>query len=92
MLTVERYTRDIVFTNKKIAIFVDGCFWHSCPKHGTVPKSNRGYWVPKLQENVERDRANDSALKLIGWKVLRVWEHLDIEEAAGIIAGNLKST
>ena len=83
---------DIVFTNKRVAVFVDGCFWHCCPQHGTIPKSNRGYWAPKLQQNIKRDRANDSALKLTGWKVFRVWEHVDMDEAAAIVVGGLEPT
>ena len=66
---------DIVFTRRKVAVFVDGCFWHGCPEHGSVPKSNRGYWVPKLARNEQRDRRNDEALGAAGWSVVRVWEH-----------------
>ena len=66
---------DIAFTRKKLAVFVDGCFWHSCPDHGTTPKSNQAYWIPKLRENVQRDRAVDDGLADAGWRVLRVWEH-----------------
>lgn len=70
-----RVRPDIVFTRKKIAIFVDGCFWHVCPIHGRYPKVNQWYWVPKLRRNVERDRAADSALTDAGWTVVRIWEH-----------------
>ena len=76
---------DVAFTKKKIAVFVDGCFWHCCPKHGTLPKSNRAYWIPKLRQNVERDRAADLGLKEAGWRVMRFWEHTDSEEAADVI-------
>ena len=72
---------DIAFTRQKLAVFVDGCFWHSCPKHGSSPKSNRHYWIPKLKDNVIRDRANDRELRAIDWQVLRVWEHVDHEVA-----------
>ena len=72
---------DIAFTQPKVAVFVDGCFWHSCPEHGTIPKSNQEYWVPKLEENVDRDRATDRGLRAAGWKVLRFWEHVDPEAA-----------
>lgn len=80
---------DIVFTRRMVAVFVDGCFWHSCPQHGTVPKSNQGYWVPKLKQNVERDRIADERLSALGWVVVRVWEHTVPEEATAIIRRNL---
>ena len=66
---------DIAFPSKKLAIFVDGCFWHACPEHSRLPKTNRGYWHPKLKRNVERDKAKDERLKMGGWIVLRFWEH-----------------
>ena len=72
---------DIVFTGKKVAVFVDGCFWHRCPDHGRIPKSNQAYWIPKLQQNVDRDRATDFGLREAGWRVLRIWEHVSPEEA-----------
>jgi len=73
---------DIVFTRSKIAVFIDGCFWHQCPEHGTMPRANRDYWGPKLARNVERDRAVDLALAADGWTVIRAWEH----EPAGQVA------
>lgn len=66
---------DIAFTRKRVAVFVDGCFWHSCPLHATQPKSNRAWWKQKLADNVSRDRAADRALRRQGWAVVRVWEH-----------------
>ena len=66
---------DVAFLSKKLAIFVDGCFWHGCPVHSHIPKSNQGYWVPKLKGNIERDIANNYTLESEGWKVLRFWEH-----------------
>jgi DNA mismatch endonuclease (patch repair protein) len=66
---------DIAFPSKKVAIFVDGCFWHSCPAHSHVPKSNEEYWLPKLKKNIERDKAKEERLKQEGWKVIRLWEH-----------------
>jgi DNA mismatch endonuclease (patch repair protein) len=60
---------------------VDGCFWHACPEHGSKPKANEWYWSPKLVKNVERDRVNDAALMLAGWTVIRLWEHVPIDEA-----------
>lgn len=82
---------DIVFTRKKLAIFVDGCFWHSCPEHGTTPKTNQNYWIPKLKENVERDRNTDEGLRASGWKVIRIWEHVRLEEAKRIVLDSLES-
>ncbi len=66
---------DIVFLSKKLAIFVDGCFWHKCPVHYRPPKSNLRYWIPKLKHNVERDRKETMRLKKSNWKVIRIWEH-----------------
>ena len=66
---------DIAFPGKKVAVFVDGCFWHSCPIHGHIPKSNIGYWKPKLGRNIERATEKDSRLEGSGWKVLHFWEH-----------------
>src|SRR3954451_19715574 len=73
---------DIVFTRAKLAVFVDGCFWHRCPLHGTMPKSNADYWEPKLRANVARDRRVDELLNEHGWTVVRLWEHEDPSEAA----------
>ncbi|HEU5063660.1 MAG TPA: very short patch repair endonuclease [Solirubrobacterales bacterium] len=73
---------DIVFTRARLAVFIDGCFWHCCPQHGTSPKANPRYWRPKLARNVERDRLVDAALSAAGWSVLRAWEHEDPEEVA----------
>jgi len=76
-----RVRPDIAFTSRKVAVFVDGCFWHACPDHGSQPKNNEWYWSPKLQKNVERDRAADQALTDAGWTVVRLWEHVPIEDA-----------
>lgn len=73
---------DIVFTRARVAVFVDGCFWHGCPEHHVAPKSNQDYWNPKLRANQERDRRVDIALTDAGWMVLHVWEHEDPLEAA----------
>ncbi|WP_269778340.1 very short patch repair endonuclease [Rhodococcus rhodochrous] len=72
-----RVRPDIVFTRRKVAVFVDGCFWHVCPLHGRQPTRNEWYWTPKLRRNMERDRAADEALTDAGWTVVRIWEHED---------------
>lgn len=73
---------DVVFTRIKVAVFVDGCFWHGCPEHFKRPTSNRSYWDPKIARNIERDREQDQRLKEAGWTVVRVWEHEPAEQAA----------
>ena len=67
---------DIVFTKYKLAIFIDGCFWHKCPKCFIEPENNKNFWKNKINSNVERDKKVNSVLKKDGWKVLRFWEHL----------------
>lgn len=76
-----RVRPDIVFTGRKIAVFVDGCFWHSCPEHGRQPTTNEWYWSPKLERNRERDRSVTEELRSAGWTVLRIWEHVALEDA-----------
>lgn len=65
---------DFVWRRERVAVFVDGCFWHGCPRHGRTPTSRQEYWVPKLTRNAQRDRAVTRALRAAGWKVLRIWE------------------
>lgn len=72
----KRVRPDIVFTRRRVVVFVDGCFWHSCPEHGSEPSTNPGYWRPKLARNRERDAENTAALEAAGWVVLRIWEHV----------------
>jgi DNA mismatch endonuclease (patch repair protein) len=76
-----RVRPDIVFLRFRLAVFVDGCFWHCCPEHGTSPRANSYYWRPKLERNVARDERVDRALRDSGWTVLRLWEHEAPEEA-----------
>jgi len=66
---------DFIFPKLRLAVFVDGCFWHGCPEHGTKPKGNAAFWRKKLAANVARDRRADRALRPAGWRVLRIWEH-----------------
>lgn len=75
----------MVFPGPRVAVFVDGCYWHRCPEHGTVPKTNTAWWVSKLAANVRRDRDSDSVLQLAGWAVVRVWEHEVTAQSAGRI-------
>ncbi|WP_243858807.1 very short patch repair endonuclease [Mycobacterium sp. DL440] len=77
---------DIVFTKRKVAVFVDGCFWHCCPEHGQRPKVNGEYWSPKLERNVKRDREQTGALESAGWMVLRFWAHDPADAVADAVS------
>ncbi len=66
---------DLVFVRAKVAVFVDGCFWHACPIHGTIPKTNTEYWGPKLERNRRRDTQVNSQLEALGWLPLRLFDH-----------------
>jgi DNA mismatch endonuclease (patch repair protein) len=77
-----RRTADLVFTRAKVAVFLDGCFWHGCPDHHTKAKTNADYWEDKVRRNRERDLDTDRLLLEAGWEVVRVWEHEDPQEAA----------
>jgi DNA mismatch endonuclease, patch repair protein len=81
-----RVRPDVVFTRARLAIFVDGCFWHGCPEHSRKPQVNSGYWGPKLDRNRARDRENVAALEADGWTVFRFWEHDDMPAAADQVA------
>jgi DNA mismatch endonuclease (patch repair protein) len=81
-----RSKADIVFGPARVAVYVDGCFWHMCPMHGTLPASNADWWRRKLERNRARDRATDAALEAAGWEVIRIWEHEDPVAAAERIA------
>ena len=85
-----RRRADIVFTRRRLAVFIDGCFWHGCPEHGEVPQSNRDYWKPKLARNIARDIETTRMLESEGWRVLRIWEHVSPEEAVERIEAALK--
>jgi DNA mismatch endonuclease, patch repair protein len=82
---------DVVFTLARIAIFVDGCFWHACPEHFVMPKNNRDWWREKLERNVARDRRKDQELDELGWTIVHVWEHEDPIEVANRIEQLWKS-
>lgn len=81
---------DIVFTAARLAVFVDGCFWHGCGLHRSLPKSNAEFWRRKIQGNQARDRRHDRALREAGWAVVRVWEHTSVDEAADLIERQLQ--
>lgn len=85
-----RSKADIVFTRPRVAVFLDGCFWHACPEHGNLPKANREWWRAKLALNVARDRRNEQALVEAGWLVLRVWEHEPVGTAADRVCAAVK--
>jgi DNA mismatch endonuclease (patch repair protein) len=79
-------TADVVFTHAKVAVFVDGCFWHGCPEHYQRPAINQDYWLPKLQRNLTRDAIADAALLAEAWTVIRAWEHED----SGLVADRVE--
>lgn len=76
---------DVVFPTQRVAVFVDGCFWHSCPEHASWPKANADWWRRKLEATEQRDRLTDAALRDAGWLVIRIWEHEAAVEAADLI-------
>ena len=83
---VEGTTVDIVFAGPQVAVLVDGCFWHGCPRHATYPKSNQVYWLPKLAENKDRDSRQSARLRNAGWRLIRVWEHDCLPPAPRVVA------
>jgi DNA mismatch endonuclease (patch repair protein) len=87
LLKGSRREVDVVFPGAKVAVFVDGCFWHGCPEHGTWPRNNAEFWRGKIEGNVRRDRDTDARLEAEGWTVVRVWEHEAPADAAARIAG-----
>ncbi|MGF9755075.1 very short patch repair endonuclease [Microvirga sp. 0TCS3.31] len=86
-----RRSIDIAFPRIRVAVFVDGCFWHACPEHASWPTSNAAWWRQKLARNVERDRESDDFLERAGWHVIRVWEHEDPRSAAVQVANAVAS-
>ena len=86
-----RRRMDIVFTRARLVVLVDGCFWHSCPLHGTTATANAGYWDAKLEANRLRDRDTDTRLASAAWAVLRVWEHEQATTAADRVQGYLEA-
>lgn len=82
---------DILFASVKVAVFVDGCYWHGCPYHGTSPKTNPDYWIPKIARTRLRDELNDEALRRAGWEPIHVWEHEPVADAAERVAAAVRS-
>ena len=82
---------DVAFPRQRLAVFVDGCFWHRCPIHGSEPKANAAWWKTKLDANVARDRRNDRALREAGWTVLRLWAHVPIDDMAKEVSALLSA-
>lgn len=80
-----RRQADIVFKSARVAVFVDGCFWHGCPIHGTRPKSNAEQWSAKIEGNIRRDRQTDVAYAAAGWRVVRIWEHEQLPDAVSSV-------
>ena len=77
---------DVVFSRFRMAVFVDGCFWHGCREHGVMPKANGIFWKKKLTGNIERDIRVNQELRKLGWRVLRVWEHEIERDASGVVS------
>jgi DNA mismatch endonuclease (patch repair protein) len=86
-----RRAADIVFTRTKVAVFVDGCFWHGCALHRAPSRTNSDWWRTKIEGNVKRDRDTTARLEEAGWIVIRIWEHDDSEEAAARVADLVRS-
>jgi DNA mismatch endonuclease (patch repair protein) len=82
LLTKPRRVADIVFASARVAIFVDGCFWHGCPDHASWPKSNAQFWRDKIETNRARDADTDRRLRASGWRVVRIWSHESAGDAA----------
>lgn len=84
-----RRRADVVFTRRRLAVFVDGCFWHVCPIHCSWPSNNASWWTDKLRANVRRDRETEAHLLMIGWRFVRLWEHDPTLEAADSVEAAL---
>lgn len=90
LLTGYPWRGDIVWSRRKVVVFLDGCFWHGCPIHGTTPKSNTEWWLTKIEANRQRDLRVDAILREKGWTVLRFWEHEDSEEITASVIKHLR--
>jgi DNA mismatch endonuclease (patch repair protein) len=81
----------MVFPGSRVAVFTDGCFWHSCPEHATQPKANESWWAGKLRRNAERDQETNAHLASLGWLALRFWEHEDAKEIVDVVENAVRS-
>jgi DNA mismatch endonuclease, patch repair protein len=86
----QRWTADMVFPRARVAVFIDGCFWHGCPEHFNTPRTNRPYWASKIARNQTRDALVDATLQHEGWRVLRFWEHQPADSVADRIAATVR--
>jgi DNA mismatch endonuclease (patch repair protein) len=86
-----RRRADLVFRRVRVAVFVDGCFWHGCPQHATTAKANAAFWAEKIITNQARDRDTDRRLQEAGWTVVRIWEHDDPQRAATQIQATIEA-
>lgn len=86
-----RRRADLVFPTERVAVFVDGCYWHGCPQHYVASKSNTTYWVEKIERNRERDYNTDAALHAAGWQVVRAWQHEDPDAVAEVVAATVRA-
>lgn len=80
-----RRTADVAFTKARLAVFIDGCFWHGCPDHYTAPIKNSEFWADKVSRNRERDAETNARLRLADWNVLRIWEHMPLLESVDLV-------
>ena len=87
---IERARPDIAFLGKRVAVFVDGCFWHGCPRHYTKPAENASFWFAKVEKNRTRDARNNQAVESLGWKVLRFWE-CEVEKELDRVVDRIRS-
>jgi DNA G:T-mismatch repair endonuclease len=85
-----RRTADIVFHSKRVAVFIDGCYWHGCPQHYVASKSNIDYWAPKIAANAARDNETTQALRKAGWTVLRYWSHVPPDVVASSVESHVR--
>lgn len=86
-----RRTSDLVFTKAKVAVFLDGCFWHGCPQHHTKAATNAAFWAEKVERTRKRDGETDRLLQEAGWKVIRIWEHENPVEAAARVEAAVRA-
>jgi DNA mismatch endonuclease (patch repair protein) len=91
LLPDQKFKGDIVWSGRRLVVFLDGCFWHGCPIHGTTPKSNTEWWRSKINGNRDRDLRVDEILRQSGWTVLRFWEHDDSEQIIESVVQQLEA-